>query len=94
MNVFFSIPYLIHVCMDDAISGFWKEWFLEGVASIKVWLLGGFIGCVENLVLDYRDPIDLMDGPSNMESGLCWYREGTNNKWISDLMDHLMVDLE
>jgi hypothetical protein len=29
-----------------------------------------------------------------MESGLCWYKKGTNNKWTYDLTNNLMVDLE
>ena len=29
-----------------------------------------------------------------MEIGLCWYQQGTNNKWTYDLTDYLMVDLE
>ena len=29
---------------------------------------------------EYRDPIDLIDCPSNMEIFLCWYQKGTNNK--------------
>ena len=59
-------------------------------------LLKGLIGYIENLVIVgwSRDPIDLMDHPSNMEIGLCWYKKETNNKWTYDLMDHLMVDLE
>jgi len=40
------------------------------------------------------DPIDLINRPSNMESGLCWYKKGTNNKWTYDLINNLMVDLE
>ena len=40
------------------------------------------------------DSIDLMDCPSNMEIGVCWYKEGTNNKWTYDVMNHLMIDLE
>jgi hypothetical protein len=42
----------------------------------------------------YRDPIDFMDRPSNMEIGLHWYQKGTNNKWTSNLTYHLMVELE
>ena len=59
----YLIPYLIHVCMEGAILGFWKEWFLEEVASIKVW----FVGRVHRMHrkydirwVEYRDPIDLM----------------------------------
>ena len=44
--------------------------------------------------VEYRDPIDLMDCPSNMEIGLSWYQKGTNNKWTYDIIDHLMIDLE
>ena len=43
--------------------------------------------------MGYRDPINLMDHPSNMEIDLCWYQKRTNNKWTYDLMDYLMVDL-
>ena len=42
----------------------------------------------------YRDPIDSMDYPSNLEIGLGWYKKGTNKEWIDNLTDHLMVDLE
>ena len=44
--------------------------------------------------MEYRDPIDLMDCPSNMEIGLFWNQKGPNNNWTYDLIDHLMVDLE
>ena len=44
--------------------------------------------------MEYKDPIDMMDHPSNMEIGLCWYQKGTNNKWTFDLIGHSMVDLE
>ena len=42
----------------------------------------------------YRDPIELMDGPSNMKNGLCWYQKGTNNKLNYDLINHLVVDFK
>ena len=48
----------------------------------------------DNFLVDYWDPIDLMDHSLGMEIDLCWYQKGTNNKWTYDLMDHLMVDLE
>ena len=41
-----------------------------------------------------KNPIDLMDCPSNMEIGLCWYKKETNNKWTYNLTDQLMLDLE
>ena len=47
-----------------------------------------------NRWMEYRDPIDLMDRPSNVEIGLCWYQKGANKKWTYDLIDHLMVELE
>ena len=47
-----------------------------------------------NRWVEYIDPIGLMDRPSNMEIGLCWYGKGTNSKWTYDLTYHLMVELE
>ena len=47
-----------------------------------------------NRWMKYRDPIDLMDCPSNVEIGLCWYQKRVNNEWTYDLTDHLMLDLE
>ena len=47
-----------------------------------------------NCWVEYRDLIDLMDCPSNIEIGLCWYQKGTNNNWSYDLTDRLMIDLE
>ena len=41
-----------------------------------------------------KDPIDLMDCPSNMEIGLCWHQSGPNNKWTYNLTYHSMIDLE
>ena len=43
-------------------------------------------------LVEYMDPIDLMDCPSTMEIGSCWYQKGANNKWTYGLADHLMVD--
>ena len=34
-----------------------------------------------NCWMGYRDPIDLMDCPSNMEIDLHGYQKGANNKW-------------
>jgi hypothetical protein len=65
--------------------------------KIRFGFLGGFVSCVEffiNRWVEYRDPVDLMDHPSNMEIGLSWFQKGTNNKWTHDLMDHLMANLE
>jgi hypothetical protein len=49
---------------------------------------------IGNCWVDYRDPIHLMDCPSNTEIGLCWYQKGNNNNWSYDLTDRLMIDLE
>ena len=49
---------------------------------------------VGNQWMEYKDPIDLMHQPSNMESGLCWHEKGTNNKWTYNDIDHLMRSLE
>ena len=48
----------------------------------------------DNCWVDCRDPIGLMDCPSNVQIGLCWYQRGTNNRHTYDYIDHLMVDLE
>ena len=53
--------------------------------------------CVQkigNCWLECRDLINLMDCPSNMRIGVCWYQKGTNNKWTYKLTYHFMVDLE
>ena len=45
----------------------------------------------------YRDPIDLMDRPSYMETWTLVYvyiKYRTNNKWTYVLMEHLIVDLK
>ena len=44
--------------------------------------------------VEYRDSSDLMDRPSNMEIGLCWYQIRTNNKWTYDHTKNLMKNLE
>ena len=47
----------------------------------------------DNLWVECRNPIDLMDHPSNMQIGLCCYQKGPNDKRTCDHIDHLMVDL-
>jgi hypothetical protein len=44
--------------------------------------------------IDYRQPIDLLDQPSNMEIRLYWYQNETRSMWTYDFMNHLMVELE
>jgi hypothetical protein len=88
----FSIPYLIHVCIEEAILGFWKEWFLEGVAPIKVWFVGRVYRMLQKFGIrwmEYGDPIDSMECPSNMTIGLCQHQVGTDNKWTCDLIQLL-----
>ena len=66
-------------------------------APIKVWFVGRVLGMLRNLgnsCVKYSNPIDLMDRQSNMEIDLCWYRQGTNNKWTYNLTNHLIVDLK
>ena len=49
---------------------------------------------IGNRWIEYRQPIDLLDQPSNMEIGLCWYQNKNGSMWTYDLTDHLMVELE
>ena len=49
---------------------------------------------IGNRWIEYRQPIDLLDRPSNMEIGLCWYQNKNGSMWTYDLTDHLMVELE
>ena len=46
-----------------------------------------------NRWVKYKDPIDLMDFPPNMDIGLCWYHQITTNMWTYVLGDWI-VDLE
>ena len=48
------------------------------LAPIKVWVVGRVYKMhskFANHWMEYRDPFDLMDRPSNMEIGLCWYKK-------------------
>jgi hypothetical protein len=56
------------------------------------WL--AIIKFVEDLTIVGWNSIDLMDHPSNMEIGLCWFQKGINNTWTYNLTDHLMIYLE
>ena len=44
--------------------------------------------------IEYRQPIDLLDQPSNMELGLFKYGNKNGSMWTYDLTHHLMVKLE
>lgn len=48
----------------------------------------------DNCWVEYRDPVDSVDCPSNIEFGLCWYQKAVNKKQTYNLSDHLMVDTE
>ena len=66
------------------------------LALIKDWFVGRVYRMHRefgNCWVEYKDPIDLMDHPSNMRIGLCWYKKGTTNKWTYDLTNYLIIDL-
>ena len=51
------------------------------LAPIKVCFAGRDYMMRENFGnywVEYRDPVDLMDRPSNMDIGLWWYKEANN----------------
>ena len=50
---------------------------LAKTLSTKTWYLGRFYRMrrkIGNSWIEYQQPIDLLDRPSNMEIGLCWYQ--------------------
>ena len=65
---------------------------------MKVWLVGTQFYRMHRKFgycwAECRDPINLMDRPSNMQIGLRWYQKGTNNKRTYNYVDHLMVFLK
>ena len=44
--------------------------------------------------VEYREPVALLDQPSHMEIGLCWYQKDHGSLWTRDLIYHVMIDLE
>ena len=44
-----------------------------------------------NYQVEYRNSIDLMDHPLNMDIGLCWYQKG-QQQVTDDLTTHLMIN--
>lgn len=48
----------------------------------------------DNYRVEYWDPIDVMDYPTNIEIDIYQYQKGTNKKWTNDFTHHLIVDLE
>lgn len=49
---------------------------------------------IANKWVEYRELIDLLERPSHMEIGLCWYQKDHGSLWTYDLTYHIMVDLE
>ena len=49
---------------------------------------------IDNRWIEYRQPIDFLDRPSNMKIGSCWYQNKNESMWTYDLKDHLMVELQ
>ena len=49
---------------------------------------------IANMWVEYREPVDLLDQPSHMEIGLCWYQKNHGSPWTYDLTDHIIVGLE
>lgn len=68
-SIVISFPHLIHVCVEDAILRFWKEWVLEGTTPTKVGLLWGFtefIIIIDNCWVKYMDRIDGLSPRTHM----------------------------
>jgi hypothetical protein len=49
---------------------------------------------IGNGLIEYRQPINVLDWPSNIETGLCWYQNNNEPMWTYDLTSYLMVGLE
>ena len=66
-------------------------------APTKIWFLGRVYKMRRKIInrwVEYKDPIDLLDRPNNVEVGLCWYQKSAGLKWSYDLTDHIMVELD
>jgi hypothetical protein len=48
---------------------------------------------IGNKWIEYRQPIDLLDRPSNMKKELCWHQNNNGLMWTYDFMDHLMIEI-
>ena len=44
--------------------------------------------------IEHQESIDLLNWPSNMEVGLCWYQNKNGSMWTYDLTYHMMLELE
>ena len=65
--------------------------------TTKTWSLGRAQQMRRNIAnrwVEYTEPNDLLDQPSHMQIGLCWYQKDHESLWTYDLTDHIMVDLE
>ena len=70
---------------------------LAKTLTTKTWSLGRvYRMCNEigNRWFECWQPIGLLDQPSNMEIGLCWYENKNGSMSTYDLTDHIMVELE
>ena len=66
-------------------------------APTKMWFLGRVHRMrrkIFNCWVEYKDLIDLLDRPNNVDVGLCWYQKSARLKWSYDLIDHIMVELD
>lgn len=45
-------------------------------------------------MVECREPLDLLDQPSHIKIGLCWYQKNHGLLWTYDLTNHIMIDLE
>ena len=49
---------------------------------------------VDNRWIEYRQQIDLLDWPSNMDIALCIYHHKNGSIWTYDTINHLIVDFK
>ena len=47
---------------------------------------------VGNGWIEYRQPIDLLEWPSNIELRVCWYQNKNGPMWTYALTYHLMLE--
>ena len=66
-------------------------------APTKMWFLGRVYRMRRKIInrwVEYRNPVDLLDRPNNVEVGLYWYQKSAELKWSYDLTNHTMVELD
>ena len=67
------------------------------LAPTKMWFLGRVYRMRWKIIdrwVEYKDPIDLLDRPNNVEVGLYWYQKSARLKWSYDLTDYIIVELD